>query len=865
MTVTLKDRVLETSVSTGTGDFVLDGAQTGYQSFGAAVTSGDTVPYTIQAKNVDGSLSGQWEVGVGTYVGGTNSIARTTVLDSSEAGAKVTFAAGDKDIFLDLPGELVVQGAASSTEGHFASFSDNSGKDIADSGYSASSFVLQTEVGAANGVASLDGSGKVPLTQIPALGDLNYQGTWNASTNSPTLTSSTGTKGYYYVVSVAGSTNLDGITDWQVGDWAVFNGSVWQKIDNTDAVTSVNGQTGTVVLTASDVGAQPAGTYVTSVSGTAPVVSSGGTTPAISMHVADSTHDGYLSSTDWSTFNSKVTMTYPAAGIPNSTGTAWGTSYTTTGTGTIVALQTNPTLYNPNIDVIDFDTAYATTLTAGQMGWDGNNTLGIGMAGGNVIQRIGEDAFIYVKASSAITKGQLCMFTGVVGASSLITAAPSTGITNGQYIVGVAAESIALNGFGLIQVMGNLKGLDTSAFVDGDILYYNSAVTGGFTTTFPTSGPIVTVAAVTHAGNGGSGSLQIRISVTQRITAGTGISVSQTSSGTAVTNSAPDQTVSITGAGGAVVTGTYPNFTITTPSGTVTSVTATAPLASTGGATPNLTITQASGSTNGYLSSTDWTTFNSKGSGTVTSVGGTGTVNGITLTGTVTSSGSLTLGGTLSGVSLTTQVSGTLPIANGGTNQTSYTSPVSSIAGLVWFDGTSFQNDSSTSHVGYNPSTNTFYANNAIVGGTATFNNTATFNGTSSTFGASLLDANETVNIVAAAPSATTNFYIQSGAVQYYTSNAANNWTLNIAFSSGTALNTALATGQSVTFTLVTTQNSTAYYANAITIDGTSVTPKWVGGAPTGGNASGLDVYRFAIIKTANAAYTVIASLTQYK
>ena len=146
-----------------------------------------------------------------------------------------------------------------------------------------------------------------------------------------------------------------------------------------------------------------------------------------------------------------------------------------------------------------------------------------------------------------------------------------------------------------------------------------------------------------------------------------------------------------------------------------------------------------------------------------------------------------------------------------------------------------------------------------------TWTATQTFNGTSSTFGTSLLDANEVVNVVAAAPSATTNFYIQSGAVQYYTSNAANNWTLNIAFSSGTSLNTALATGQSVTFTLITTQGSTAYYANAITIDGTSVTPKWIGGAPTAGNASGLDVYRFAVVKTASATYTVLASLTQYK
>jgi len=79
-------------------------------------------------------------------------------------------------------------------------------------------------------------------------GALVYQGTWDASSNTPTLTSSVGTKGYYYVVSVAGSTNLDGVTDWKIGDWAVFNGSIWQKVDNTDSVTSVNGQTGTVVL-----------------------------------------------------------------------------------------------------------------------------------------------------------------------------------------------------------------------------------------------------------------------------------------------------------------------------------------------------------------------------------------------------------------------------------------------------------------------------------------------------------------------------------------------------------------------------------------------------------------------------------------
>jgi hypothetical protein len=64
-----------------------------------------------------------------------------------------------------------------------------------------------------------------------AIGAINYKGTWNASTNTPTLASGVGTKGDYYVVSVEGSTTLDGLSNWGVGDWAVFNGSVWQRVE----------------------------------------------------------------------------------------------------------------------------------------------------------------------------------------------------------------------------------------------------------------------------------------------------------------------------------------------------------------------------------------------------------------------------------------------------------------------------------------------------------------------------------------------------------------------------------------------------------------------------------------------------------
>ena len=116
--------------------------------------------------------------------------------------------------------------------------------------------VLQSSVGTANGVATLDGTGRVPTAQMPGsvLGALSYQGGWNASTNSPSLMSSSGTKGYFYTVSTAGLTSLDGLSQWNVGDNAVFNGTIWEKIDGvSNEVTSVAGRTGAVVLTTTDI------------------------------------------------------------------------------------------------------------------------------------------------------------------------------------------------------------------------------------------------------------------------------------------------------------------------------------------------------------------------------------------------------------------------------------------------------------------------------------------------------------------------------------------------------------------------------------------------------------------------------------
>jgi hypothetical protein len=129
-------------------------------------------------------------------------------------------------------------------------------------------------------------------------------------------------------------------------------------------------------------------------------------------------------------------------------------------------------------------------------------------------------------------------------------------------------------------------------------------------------------------------------------------------------------------------------------------------------------------------------------------------------------------------------------------------------------------------------------------------------------FQASILEG---ATITASAPASTTNFDVITQAVQFYTTNAANNFTFNIRGNSGTTLNATMATGQAVTIALLVTNGATAYYPTAIQIDGSSVTPKWQGGtAPAAGFANSVDVYNFVVIKTASATYTVLASQSQF-
>jgi len=360
-----------------------------------------------------------WSGADGLYVSPAGTAGQVLV-----SGGSSTPTWGTAIILSDQPANVVYAGPASGSTAP-AAFRALVNDDLPASSVTANTYGSSTTVP----VITVNSKGVVTsVTTSSIIGTLSYQGGWNASTNVPALTSSVGTSGYYYVVTTAGSTNLNGITDWAIGDWAIFNGTVWQKIDQTNTVTSVNGQTGAVSV-------------------------------------------GTVTS---------VAMTVPT-GLSIS-----GTPITTSGTLalTLAAGYSIPTTANQT----NWTTAYTQTQQ-----WNGGST--------NLVSATGRTSL------GGTTVGQ-SMFT----------------LTNPSAIT-----------FPRFNADNTVSALDAASF--------RTAIGAGTSST----------------------------------------------------------------------------------------------------------------------------------TGTVTSVGGTGTVNGITLTGTVTSTGNLTLGGTLSGVSLTTQVSGTLPVLNGGTGVTTST------------------------------------------------------------------------------------------------------------------------------------------------------------------------------------------------
>ena len=314
---------------------------------------------------------------------------------------------------------------------------------------------------------------------------LSYEGAWNASTNSPALASGTGTQGDYYIVSVAGTTNLDGVTDWQVGDWAVFSGTVWQKLDQTNTVISVNGQVGAVVLTAANVGA-PAldgtgatGTWAIGISGTAASATNvaGGAANQIvyntsagvtSFLAAPTVTDTFLkwtgSAFTWTAALTTAVTSFSAGstGLTPSTGTTGavtlsgtlavangGTGVTSgTGTGSNV-LNTSPTFVTPVLGTPTSGTLTNATglpLTTGVTG-----TLPVANGGTGVTTKTGTGANVLNTSPTLVTP---ILGTPTSGTLTNATGLPlTTGVTGTLSVAngGTGATSLTANNI----ILGN--------------------------------------------------------------------------------------------------------------------------------------------------------------------------------------------------------------------------------------------------------------------------------------------------------------------------------------------------------------------------------------------------------------------------
>ena len=592
--------------------------------------------------------------------------------------------------------------------------------------------------------------GKVQNQINGLMGGVQYQGVWDAATNTPTLTSSVGTQGHYYIVNVAGTTNLNGITDWQVGDWAIFSGGAWQKVDNTDSVTSVNGQTGAVSLTTDNIPEGTTNLYFldsrarAAVSATSPL-SYNNTTGVFSIQQASGTQNGYLSSTDWTTFNNKQNYLSGTGLVKSTAGTItyitdnssnWNTAYNrsiisaaVTGTGTKTLTLNEQDGNTITASWSDADTGLTSVgltmpsaFSVANSPLTSNGTIGVTGAGTTAEYIRGDGSLatfpsiiseaqnlvteVYNSSGATLTKGTVVYINGGQGNLPTITKAIATGDPTSAQTYGVVRSDITNMNNGYVVVTGRLGDLDTRDYTPGQQLYLSSTTAGAWTPTkqyapahlvyvgivvraHPTQGVVEILiqngfemdelhnVAAQNPDNNDILQFKTSTNLWTKV-AGTTTNIAE---GTNLyyLDSRARAALSFTPGSGAYnsTTGviTIPTNTNQLTNGaafiTLGSLSASAPL-SYNNTTGAFSISQSGSSTDGYLSSTDWNTFNNKQpAGSYVPTSRLLSINGTQYdlsadrswsVGTVTSVAALTLGTSGTDLSSTVATATTTPV-----------------------------------------------------------------------------------------------------------------------------------------------------------------------------------------------------------
>ena len=533
--------------------------------------------------------------------------------------------------------------------------------------------------------------GKVQNQINGLIGGSIYKGTWNASTNTPALASGVGTAGNYYIVSVAGTTNLDGITDWQVGDWAIFQGTTWQKVDNTDAVVSVNGFTGAVSLTTSNI--------------------SEGT----NLYYTDARARSSNSAGTGISYNSTSGVITNSA--PDQTVTLTGAGTTSiSGTYPSFTITSNDT-YNGTVTSVGItESSAALSITGSPLTTSGN--INIGFAGNSTQYVAGDGSLVtfptivteaqnlicdvYNNTGATLTKGTIVYINGGHGNLPTVTKALATSDATSAQTFGMVQVDITSNNNGHVIVIGQVSDLDTSAYADGTQLYLSSTTAGAYTSTKQYAPAHLVYVGIVVYSHPTHGTIEVKIQngyemdelhnvsaqspndgdilkyvsstslwtktagTTTNIPEGTNLYYTDARARASISSTATGLTYT-SGTGVLSLTSGY-NIPTTTQEGTwdtaytnrITSLTTTGSsgsatlvsnvlnvptytLAGLGGisltslsattplsynnTTGAFTIAQATTSTSGYLSSADWNTFNGKQNALTNPVTGTGTTN----------------------------------------------------------------------------------------------------------------------------------------------------------------------------------------------------------------------------------------------
>ncbi len=490
-------------------------------------------------------------------------------------------------------------------------------------------------------------------------GGIILQGDWNAATNTPDITGTTHA-GFAWRVSVAGNTNLGGITDWNVGDLAVKSATGWIKIDNTESVTSVFGRFGTVVAQSGDYNTDQVtegstNLYFTQARAIASPIT--GYNPVAGTITAT---DSILTAIN------KLSGNISGGYVPY-TGATSNVNLGEKGiTAGYVGFDLTPTAIPTSVGTMYWDSTYRTvSLIDG----DGDTTLQIGQE---------ERILVHNNTGSALTDGQVVYVTGSTGNLPSVSLADASSETTSAATLGVVTEVIANGADGFITVSGIVNQLNTLAFAEGDLLWL-SETAGQFTNVKPIAPAHLVLIGYVIKRAGGNGSILVKIQNTQELSEssdvlisapkidGQGLFLQTIGSVQLWRNRSIVDVLGYTPANQATtitINGTTQDLSAnrTWSVGTVTSVGLTlgtsgtdanisnSPITSSGSITLNLPT--ASAANRGLLSNGDWSTFNNK-------------QNTITLTTTGSSGAATLIGTTLNIPNYGSALSGYLPLTGG--------------------------------------------------------------------------------------------------------------------------------------------------------------------------------------------------------